>query len=270
MRHLILGMGNLGLDLERALKSKLYDVECRSLSGGFDLVDGAVVKAAVQSSCPDVIWNCVGTGGPKKSDPQEWTQEIELIAGLPQRLRLYKKPETKLVLFSTAYTNRDPEGQLSNYARCKAIMEKQESGKIGVTILRVGSLYGIHKPFNCLPGKIVKLLEGGQLHFPAFINHVTPTPTEWLAKRLVSGKCWEWQKDLCFGPDGSTPVFSWIRDIASAAGLVENWTVEPNGYDPMYPGNASSFCKSELPWETLWQGYGSVVIERARSLSRCR
>ena len=55
-------------------------------------------------------------------------------------------------------------------------------------VYRVGSLYGVHKPQKCFPYKLKKNLvdaqkKGLEIKLPS--NHITPTPTDWVADSVI-------------------------------------------------------------------------------------
>lgn len=271
MNHLILGAGNLGKDLDIALREVGEETELLSHSLGTDVTHPSFFSVSFQEPHPDYIWCCVGCGGPS-DDLETNARQLELLTALPMRINALKGPHTKLILFSTHYLNMDKKGERSFYAKAKRMMEEQLACEKNVRVYRVGSLYGVHKPLATLPGKVISRLESGQEIFGA-LNDVTPTPTRWLAQWLVSALLEESIElnliPLKIGPSGSVCVREWIEAIADMAGFPEVKFSEED-YDPMYHKDSKSHARGEQNWRALWKEYGPPVIERARLLSRCR
>lgn len=264
-KHLVLGTGNLGLDLAYALRTSamkpvVLGRSNSSLHAYFDFngVDGETAARDgklgltirdLQDLKPDVIWCTIGAGGPGS---QTLTKQLHAHLTLPALLAGWAP---KLVLFSTAYLNNDIGGWYSDYALTKHMMELTMQKRENVRCFRVGSLYGNHYPLKCLPGKILSASREGRLNRAAF-NKITPTPTQWLAESLVQGKVWERFREVPphfnWAPSGSCSVKTWMEMIL--------WDLEgkqmpevTSAYDSNYPEDSAANIIVGQSWLSLWE-----------------
>lgn len=195
MKHLILGAGNLGKDIKLELDTtKGEEAVLVSGSTGSDLGVQQVVRDVIEHHESEVVWYCVGGGSvaEAKYDPENsWRFNLNI----PMFINEFLPVNRKLILFSTDYVADENKphstftrGKLrSNYAQQKAMMEEQivASTYPGRSVIRVGSLYGHHKPLKTFPGKILKNFGFNEDRISLPSNIVVPTPTRWIAAMLV-------------------------------------------------------------------------------------
>lgn len=245
MKHLVLGNGNLGIDLALSLDRHGYAV---------DFPQDKHHPASFKNDHHDVVWCAAGAGGPGGSAQAHFETHLMLPVALAEFA-------PKLILFSTAYLNRDPEGVFSDYSMSKSFMERAMAQRENVRCLRVGSLYGVHRPLRTFPGKILELESKGLLRKSAQ-NVVTPTPTEWLADELVETKVWESFDSVKSGsniaPMGCCPISEWIEMICPGKSL-------PSFRDDSYPLASSASVVTGPHWRLLWGVNGPKVVEAARA-----
>lgn len=294
MKHLILGAGNLGMDLHKALE--MSGESATLLSRSKSTIKGLYLK--VENGCLepqtftaekafinwseiaalnfDVIWNTLGHGGPSP-DFERGTEQLDLHFKFPVMLRK-ANPQTKLILFSTHYLNHDPKGVRSVYATSKLLMEKAFEKDKGAFIARIGSLYGKPKPLTCLPGKIVgQMLAGKTLFEKAAENRVSPTPTAWLARMLVARMAWKDSGMTSIAPAKHIPVRAWLERIITEAtkqtGLAAE--VRTSFVDADYPIFSGGGAIGEGPSVLgLWEDFGPkcvrAAVEQVRFSNHCR
>src|SRR5690242_18651873 len=118
MNHLIIGNGNLGLDLKESVQRR---------KDGYAFIERLEIptleRTIEDGTDPDFVWVCVGAGGPNK-DPASIYRQVASHIALPwQIMDLFKGSKTKVILFSSHYLHNDPAGDKSNYARTKHFME---------------------------------------------------------------------------------------------------------------------------------------------------
>lgn len=197
MRHIVLGAGNLGIDLVDSLRKKngILDVNLLSKSGGFDVTDPNQMHAMLTSGIYDCIWYAVGFGSVAEAKESPNLAHLFYVK-IPKVITQFANNDAKLVFFSSDYAadenqphrpdmiNPTPK---SNYAFLKAQMECElfQMARPNTAIIRVGSLYGISKPLQTFPGKIIKNFSADN-HFKELPqNIVTPTPTLWVSHMLA-------------------------------------------------------------------------------------
>lgn len=213
---------------------------------------------------PDFIWCCAGTGGPTK-DHEQVMKQIDTNLGLTSELLdAFNKTTVKLCFFSTHYLNQDPHGSLSTYSATKRDMEKMCGGFPNAYIFRVGSLYGTHLPGRTFPGKIVpKLMRLDPLILPQ--NHVSPTPTEWLAEQLL----WRFDpatKLQVISPSGSFSVYDWGVMVSDS---LARGNIKKGILDESYPYHSQGMtygCTNEADdcWR-LWNRYSPKLMTSLKS-----
>lgn len=265
MKHTIIGTGNLGHDLLTKISAHKRDdvTVCKHRFNGMARDQDCI--AELVSTEPDVIWCTVGAGGPSK-DPSAFVRQLQSHVILPwQLMHAFRGKKTKLVLFSTHYLNQDPYGLCSEYARTKQIMEEVCADR-HVVIVRVGSLYGMHRPENTLPGKIVRRALAGE-PISGVLNTVSPTPTAWLAKSLVEDRAWDLPTGIyTAGPGDGCRVSDWVRVILRTFGAVEGHvppSLPPSGEDMAYPIYSVNEDHRGPSWRDLWDAYGLATVTAA-------
>lgn len=194
-RHAILGAGNLGQDLARELTRRGHATAAVfSRCTGFDATSRNDLEVVLGGRY-DVIWLCIGYGS--VAEAKETPEVADYFhRQLPLLLATRKHARTRLVVFSSDYaaSERWPDQRQPNpsprstYAGLKVAMEAQIAALDAprVSVIRVGSLFGEHKPQATLPGKILRnfgMANGPVVRLPS--NLITPTPTLWLAGVLA-------------------------------------------------------------------------------------
>lgn len=257
MKHAIIGKGNLGLDLFETLKQADHEVEI------FDRKN-----YCTDYSHFDVVWCCVGSGGPGHDFMTQVHSNILLTAELVARCSV----KTRLVFFSSHYLNYDSSGKKSHYALSKKVLEDLAMKHGNAIIFRIGSLYGSHFIGRTFPGKIIpRLASGEQVHLP--LNRITPTSTKWLADKLVKEmKFFHPSQIYSVGPISGMSVFDWGRMIVSTIGA-DPMLVQRKEFDENYPaesrGSHTEFdyrfhLLNETMWEDVidvWKKYGDPIFK---------
>lgn len=278
MKHLILGAGNLGLDLKQSLElNTISEVHLISKSNGYEIGNAKVLEEVLNRIDPDVVWYCVGGGSVEEAKQGHPLSENSWRFNLnvPTLLNELVKPNVKLIVFSSDYVadEKQPKSTFvrgkirSVYARLKSLMEQKiiYSGRPGTSIIRVGSLYGRHKPEKTFPGKVLnRFAEGSDvLKFP--VNMVVPTPTEWLANTLVAR-----MEELFYNskhcpaiehcaPSGGVSVKDWAKFVLRGYRGDDAFSKATDFYDeerPLFSGLGCSFVEGLTPhWYDLFQIY---------------
>lgn len=279
MKHLILGAGNLGRDLYMEIQTVPgASVKIYSLSKGFDVTDLKTVLETVDVECPDVVWYCVGSAAVADHRPGSplYEKSVQLNLSIPTVLADKLPPNIGLVIFSSDYAADEtrPQAYYANsmkprceFAEHKIAMEQMlmRRQRPNTSIVRVGSLYGLHKPGNTFPGKILMKygFNNKKIKLPA--NIVVPTPTRWLAGILVRSV-----GEIC------SPVGTQIEHIAPTGGVtVKDWAKfilrglrDDSAFDwgrdyfdesRPYLSNLGCSISDERPihWFDLWNNYFS-------------
>lgn len=264
--HVVVGNGNLGCDLQIALdkaghEARLYS---KSLSGGqnWEWPESAINFEVGSWKHADTVWCCAG-GYSVGQCEDEWSlpDAVESLFELPVGMALALPPEMKLVVFSTDYVvdehNPAPGGHgpaKSVYAAIKIAMEEAilSMKRPNTLIVRVGSLYGAHFPERTFPWKVkANHPLPGEVLVPR--NFVTPTPTWWVADKLV-----EFHKQL-FGrfprvehmaPYKGCTLAEWAQAV-----LGPKYAVKSGDYDakrPRFSQIGMSFSSGAPTWLELW------------------
>jgi dTDP-4-dehydrorhamnose reductase len=269
MKHVILGAGNLGKDLEHELSSQGHGAVLLSKSEGLNFKD-LITFDTVKDLAPDVVWVSVGGGSvpEAKLDSKSYETAKYLNQTFPITLNYDLPATTRIIFFSTDYcaderTPSNPESYTSNprseYAKQKIEMENKILGSNtpNRAIIRVGSLYGFHKPWKTFPGKILNNKERRPLSLPQ--NLVTPTPTRWLAFTLANSL------DVLFSeegtrihhcaPEGNVSVANLGRHILSHSEVIPREDKEKfDNERPHISQLGCSFVEVDH-WLELWNVY---------------
>lgn len=270
MKHAIIGAGNLGLDLRaEIIRQTDGGVEVLTRSRDFDVEEvGALEDVAAADF--DYIWYCVGYGSVQEAMiyPNK-AHYIHVTA--PEILATKKSPETKLMVFSSDYAadedspyathwSRSPR---SVYAKMKIDMEKlvMRLAKPNVTVMRVGSLYGYHKPQTTFPGKVLERFAFSEipLRFPS--NYVTPTSSLWAAATIIGnlGRVFDGSGPMLHhcAPDGNVPVVDWARLVLK--GLRDGREFDEEMFldlaRPTMSRLGCTFAKHGWHWTDVWNAY---------------
>ena len=264
--HVIIGKGNLGLDLQDVLDTRKNTVHLWTRSEGFKWPEDVDKLRALK---PDCVWITAGGGSVEHANTYAGLREIiDTHVYLPMSISQGIEDSTRLVVFSSDYVvdegcTQNPARQVrkprSRYAYSKAWMEQGLTGfkRPWTSIVRVGSLYGMHYPERCLPGKIImRNPTPTTLSLPC--NFITPTPTDWIANKLVqhydSGL---FSKDGVLvhhcAPLGQVSVQGFGQRIL---GQGNGYNVESKGWDDARPHYSNMGCSLGKPgswWHDLWE-----------------
>ena len=185
MQHVILGRGNLGQALNRAVYRK---------TGTSPIVFHKIPIENIEiKDSEDVwIWNTEGFGsvGECKKDPKgAFECHVQRVHDL-----IHEFPRSNIVCFSTNYvaesrTSYNHARNLSShYALTKAMMEElirlERNFKRNVWAIRVANLYSKYKPWDSFAGRLLKAKQNGAtISLPE--STMIPTETDWLAEQLM-------------------------------------------------------------------------------------
>jgi hypothetical protein len=256
--HLIVGAGNLGLDLEKKFKGKNQDCFLVSRSGGFKYPFDEKQYAFFQSLKPSYVWVTVGAGSVEQAK-ENFRPFLDLHIALVVDL-LKNLPKASITAFSSDYAL---EGN-SLYALSKKWLEDVAnfySDASRLRVVRVGSLYGVHKPQNCFPGKLFLALERGKsFKFPS--NAVVPTPTEWVADVLTDKfehKHVPVVLDLAPSIRPTCTVYDWGKLVLTGEDVeIEQGPEDLERPDVSCLGNDFQLWGCRPNWLELWNKYGDV------------
>lgn len=276
MKHLILGNGNLGKDIFLEINARrLGEPKLLSKSKGLDVQNISAMKAVIEEMQPDHVWYCVGGGSVNESkmDHPLAKLSMELNAITPIRLAEMLPERIRLTVFSTDYVA--DESRTSNpfvqspfmrsqYAMNKAYMEGQlkQMNRPNTSVIRVGSLYGVHNPENTFPGKILQNYANNDLMIKLPSNIVVPTPTRWAAAVMLSNP----EELFCsYGtlfhhcaPEGGVSVKDWAKFILRGFRADDAFHWGKDFFDterPLFSGLGTSFGDRKDYWFDLWTTY---------------
>lgn len=277
MKHLILGAGNLGKDLLLELNKKPgVCPEILSQSRGVGFSEYAFLFEEIRKRKPAVLWVTVGGGsvpeakiGTETHPRSRYLNEI-----LPGTLNEDIPASCKVVFFSTDYVadENDPmnprahsDNFRSEYAKQKFQMEQWilSQNKPNRSIVRVTSLFGIHKPERTFPGKVLLNYVGKNNRIGLPKNRVTPTPTRWLASVLSNNfECLFSEKGSTIhhcAPKGNVSVREWGEEILKKHRDISDFQNlnEINNFDLERPINSNLGCSftETHHWLELWNVY---------------
>ena len=253
MKHVVLGGGNLGLDLmKRGMQNDDDEFKLFTASQGFKYPTSL---DPILDELPDHVWVAIGAGsveGAVKDFTPYADLHIRLVMELAQKL----PPHVWLHTFSTNYVLES--AMLSLYAFSKHTMEKLLTimDRPKTRAYRVQSLYGWERLSKCFPVKVLMQNQSkkGKIPFPT--NPVTPTPTAWLAEQLIQPS--DWGNDnsgfhiRTVVPGGSVPTHEWAQLI-----LGDGYKVVADGLDPYRPCLENCNCAGYEEvntdhWRDLW------------------
>lgn len=265
MTHVILGKGNLGLDLKIALEQSGFNSVIFTGSDGFIWPDHHLKILELQPVC---VWLAAGFGS-VDACAKDMMGALATHVAMPMDLAQRLHKETKLVVFSSDYVADEshpsaPEKQTprpkSFYACTKLWMEQglMMSRRPNTCIVRVGSLYGSHFPAKTFPGRIRANYptQGAEVKLP--MNWVVPTPTAWLAKQLIHNYPRMFHNNAVtikhLAPSGGCTIADWGR-----LSLIGKFTIKADGFDVQRPGFSrllNTFDLETPDWKQLWGTYG--------------
>jgi dTDP-4-dehydrorhamnose reductase len=276
MKHAIIGAGNLGIDLFLEINARrLGEPVLISQSRGVDVLDPDQIVAKLVAVKPDMVWYCVG-GGSVTEAKESPLGSMMLNCATPLAIMDVLPALTRFVAFSTDYVADESRPDVnhavnpfprSEYARQRAFFESEMKRiqRPYSSVVRVGSLYGVHKPERTFPGKILTNFgfSTAQIRLPQ--NLVTPTPTRWLAGillRELDQLCQDYGTTFeHVAPDGNVSVKDWGKFVLR--GLREDdafiWKKGDDFWDKERPlvsalGN-TLVRRGNHHWYDLWSHY---------------
>lgn len=271
MRHLVIGAGNLGIDLASELSARNGQVHLVSQSsGGFDVNNADAVVSLIRRNRYDCIFYCVGYGSVAETELQP-AESRAIHVTIPALISEERLAGSRFCYFSSDYAadERRPDSPLyvaqpprSDYAALK-IEAEQLIMKAGrrTTVMRVGSLYGTHKPERTFPGKIFRVFGFGNDLIRLPQNLVTPTPTLWLAAMIVESLDWMFDDrgaaiHHC-APRGNVSVRDWA--ILTLDGMRHHTHfLKDEWYDDKRPHMSNlgcTFAANNWHWHEVWKAY---------------
>lgn len=256
MKHVVIGRGNLGLDLIQALSEAGHDARLFTASGGWDWR-----KDKEQLLDADFVWVAAGFGSVEHAN-RDPLGAFDTHVVMPIEIAKILKPETRLICFSSDYaadetapwspgsTNKNPR---SVYAVTKISMELalKSIHRKHTFAVRIGSLYGEHFIAKTFPGRLLERYPN-PCHITLPMNRTTPTATKWIADvmtRHLGNLSGDFRVFHC-APVGMTPVWQWGKII-----LGEGYKVDSHGFDQNRPLCSNLQCSFEAApdWLELWR-----------------
>jgi dTDP-4-dehydrorhamnose reductase len=268
MKHLVIGAGNLGIDLYKQIVSSGDEAVICSRSNGYDLEDTKKHDELIQYAKGfDAVWYCVGFGSIREAI-YEPSKASLLYVEIPNLLIKYCP---YVILFSTDYVaderkpldnNSQTEKHKSHYAHLKWRMECGVNGAENATAIRVGSLYGLHKPMSTFPGKLLKnAFHKREINLP--MNLVTPTSTSWLAELLVHNldRIYKNPEEMNVhhaAPHGFVTVREWGSMILGRS--LDGDRVFFDQDRPLLSCLGTSFTSHDTHWLSRWHGEWNMSL----------
>lgn len=252
-KHIVLGAGNLGLDLEQQARAEGHSVQVFSASNGWRYPD-KLPRARLAEA--DVVWCTVGAGSVEAA-AKDFREFADLHIRLPMELAQFLPRSTRLVCFSTEYLECD-QARRSLYAQSKLAMEHLllGSGRENLRIYRVGSLYGSHKISATFPGKLAAKIAKGETLISLPKNACHPTPTAWLAALLMQHiERPPFAKVIRAYSGGAATMLEWAElAFGPPAGFFQR---EPDPDRPLSLPAGTALGRVEVPsWRELWVMHG--------------
>lgn len=181
-KHLVIGLGNLGMDIFNALK--LQGNEVSALAPKEIHKRPSWTEVAKAASLYDFVWYCIGGGSIEETKRHPIIME-RIHVMIPYQISMWLKEDARLILFSSDYAL---DSSLSTYAKLKSKMEKQFNNHDNVIIFRVNCLYGFHQPEKSIFWKLLKSRYLNLDHFSISDIMVSPTNTKTLARFLCQSQ----------------------------------------------------------------------------------
>lgn len=257
--HVIIGKGNVGLDLFHQIVKSGDKARILTRSDGFEWPESIPTLLSLQ---PDYVWVCAGAGsiGEAKRD---FGNTIQTHVTMPIEICQKVPDQVKVILFSSDYAADEEqpdqphlinEKPKSLYALSKVTMEKAFKilNRPNACVVRIGTVYGSHFVDRTFPGKL-------RHRFPVPctvelpMNVVVPTPSFWIAEVLLKNlhKLFEKPGQIHHvAPKGKVTVHSWGKMI-----LGDEYVIESRGWDQDRPlcSNLQCSLDHQAPeWRDLW------------------
>lgn len=261
-RHVIIGKGNLGMDLYLALKQMGHKACVKSKSSGFLWPDSLPDLLAEN---PTHVWVTAGAGSVEQCQ-QNPGRAIDTHVRLPLELCARLPREVKICLFSTDYVAdenkiKDPLARRSQpqsfYALTKLMMEMgvQQLQRPRIAVVRVGSLYGVHFYERTLPGRLETAFpEPSIVSLP--MNHIGPTPTSYIARVLAANQArvfLDWGPTFHhLGPSVGMTVLKFGQLVLGGKHTYQAKALDSNR--PYFSEIGNSITGEQISAEELWMG----------------
>lgn len=227
--HVVLGAGNLGCSLTEELMVRNIPVTLFSTAVNDWKYPKSLTK--IFELEPSHIWVCIG------GDQANRVAAYDTAIRLPLEIMEYSDNNIHLHFFQ----NESPYTQ-NQYLIRKSIRSlfsdrdtTYPSKKI--TVHNISLLYGRYKPQRCLPFQILKnTFRKNQIEFPV---DITPTPTDWAAKKLIDEHL-EYKNGFSrVSPSGDIGILD-FHDLLK----------DPNSI--LWTGNKESQTRTNPSWLDLW------------------
>ncbi len=264
--HVIIGKGNLGVDLHAVLNARGHKAHIFTPSDGFTWPDSLPALLALT---PTYVWVTAGAGS-VEAVKKDFVGAINTHLMFPVELVKDLPPGIKIGLFSSDYVadESDPSNPhkitpkpRSLYAYTKIWMEQaiKALGRPNVSVFRVSNLYGGHFPERTFPGKLKsRYPHPCEIVLPQ--NWVVPTWTKWVAEVLVDNldKVFDDKTPLIHhaAPNGGCTVIQWGRRVVG-----EKYKLISKGFDndrALFSKLSCSFARAP-EWDELWARYQSEL-----------
>lgn len=257
-RHVVLGRGNLGTDLDLALRKAGHEVFTPSV--GSYRYPGQLPVGHLMDA--DFVWCAIGAGSVEAAK-EDFRPFLDLHVRLPMELAQHLPEKARLILFSTDYCSEPGFMDRSLYSLSKRMMEHSMilSKRENVRVYRIGSLYGSHRPDRTLPGKLARRLEIDHRVIELPVNRCRPTSTQWLAEKLVAHQE-EHMGHLITtaAPMGVTTVLDWAKEMfPDRANQFQSRGIDESR--PVILESGSLFGRvtpDGEDWRSVWRRYKTV------------
>lgn len=249
MLHIIIGKGNLGLDIYQVAKENGHDAVMMSRSEGF--YSPHSIKKIIDLN-PEYVWYCAGSGSIDETNKNP-REAIETNVIIPMELMSLLPKNIALCLFSSDYAYTATPN--STYALTKQCLERYALlvKRPKTSVIRVTSLYGNHFPKKCLAGRLLENLSGFGEKIALPSNKIKPTPTRWIANNLICNLDKVFRDDVAIHnlvPRGDISVCDFAKMI-----LPKTKIIASSGYDTRRPPAVffeNTLTSDRSSWLELW------------------
>lgn len=258
--HIIIGKGNLGVDLKIALMAAGQKSVIYTKSSGFTWRN---CREEILRFEPTHIWITAGFGSVEACE-KDLVGAVETHVNLPLEIARDAPETVRVGIFSTDYAaseshpgnpNHRVQRPRSFYALTKMWMEDATAllSRGNMSVFRVCSLYGEFYPEKTFPGKIA-------IYRPDALptNIVVPTPTWWIAQTLVhylDGHNTLFSPTAKYihhvAPQGpGIRISDWGRLVLGRAGIVRDLPADKKR--PLSSNLGCSLPGQAPTWQELW------------------
>lgn len=264
MKHLILGNGNLALELHTSLENQGFE----TLLLPFEELKNWGDASRLDFTDIGVVWSAIG--GTHWHARSNKDLSFQLNVALPRYLLEHAPRDVRMVFFSTLEVAhpemptkphwRTPEPQ-SPWASMKLALESAvvSLNRPWTSYVRLGTLYGDRRPEVTFPGRLLRsaLPDDALLSIPH--NEIVPTPAHWAAMMLVKSmtrNLWNPGTYTChhLAPMGSISAFDLAKIILGTRRDRSGW-LEKVTWDHTRPRRLEGGSTLDIPvehWSNLW------------------